>query len=157
MTPSTQSLLEASSKFDDTEELANALLDIANDEAMSPTIVYYLKESAIHMQALHSEYLTALRCLKPNAHMTTTRYRPDTAKFDFSKESSWTAEDYLYLLYLHECVHRKNKTTAQIIQHDFGVTIGKARTLDDKLSERYDGRPLEFVLSALELKFKEPA
>ena len=157
MIPSTQSLVEASSKFDDTEELANALLDIANDEAMSPTTVYYLKESAIHMQALHSEYLTALRCLKPNSNTATTQYRPNPAEFDFSKESSWTAEDYLYLLYLYECVYRKNKTTAQIIQHDFGVTIGKARTLDDKLRERYDDRPLEFVLQALELKFKEPA
>lgn len=157
MIPSTQSLLEASRKFDDTEELANALREIANDEAMSPTTVYYLKESAIHMEALHSEYLTALRCLKPNANTATTQYRPDPAKFDFSKESSWTVEDYFYVVYLHGCVHRRNKTTAQIIQQDFGVTIGKARTLDDKLREKYNSAILEFLLSALALKFKEPA
>ena len=157
MIPSTQSLLEASSKFDDTKELANALLDIANDEAMSPTTVYYLKESAIHMEALHSEYLTALRCLKPNANTATTQYRPNPTEFDFSKESSWTVEDYLYLLYLYHCVNRKNKTTAQIIQHDFGVTIGKARTMDDKLAEKYNDEVLKFFNSMLELKFKEPA
>lgn len=60
----TQTLIEQSEEFSDSQELVDALREIAGDEALSQTTVYYLKETATHVEALHSAYLEAIRALK---------------------------------------------------------------------------------------------
>lgn len=59
-----QSLVDIADKYSDTQELADALRIMADDDAIGPTSIYYLKECASHMEALYSDYLETVRALK---------------------------------------------------------------------------------------------
>lgn len=68
MIRSAKELIEKSEKFSDTQELANALREIADsEEQIGPVCRYYLMESADHMDALYRALLEALRLPQPSA------------------------------------------------------------------------------------------
>ena len=58
-----KTLIEVADEYSDTHELADALLEMADDDALSQTTIYYLKECATHMEALYSSYLETVRAL----------------------------------------------------------------------------------------------
>lgn len=58
-----KTLIEQAEEFDDTSELSNALREIEGNEVLSTATAYYLRECAIHMDALYSAYCEAIRAL----------------------------------------------------------------------------------------------
>ena len=144
-----QTIIELAEEFDDTLELVGALNEIANDEALSSTTVYYVKESAVHLGALYSSYLEVVRALRVrNAdghHQTPSKpieleIRSGVA---FKHPENWTLNDYLLLRnFASKSSNSKHKPNTlgriyELMSQKFGVPANQSSTIFDQLERSH--------------------
>ncbi|MDH4449911.1 MAG: hypothetical protein QE265_04875 [Rhodoferax sp.] len=147
MIRTTKSLLDIAQEYDDTQELANALLEIAKDEAISPPSTYFLKEAATHMTALYSSYLETVRALRSSSSPISHHSYAIDPSTNFSQIEAWHFEDYLYLLHLAHNVYRQTTAggTRRILVKEFKVAKNISVRLGSDLNDRYSPQLNEYM------------